>query len=730
MSDAFRDDLSRALGGGYTIDRELAGGGMSRVFVATEHALNRTVVVKVLKPDLAADVNRERFRREIMLAAQLHHPHIVPLLNAGQSGDLLWYTMPFVDGESLREVLRRGRTLSGREVTRVLHDVLDALDYAHTRGVVHRDIKPGNILRHRSHSLVTDFGVAKALSAAMPHSGTTSAGMAIGTPAYMAPEQIAADPKADHRMDLYAVGLLAYELLTGVQPFSASSPQETLAAQLTRMPTALDSLRDDLPPALVSLVTRLLAKNPDDRPASAAAALADLEALATPSDATPARTWSGTGRSMATTHRGRAAIGIAGILVAVATVFGIFRGSDSSGPSTAANVVAADTSLAARLDTGRVLGTGGTAGAGSAGGAGGVSGRAGAAAPPGASGPGTRAAATAPAGTSAATSTTTNTRATATKSTAPTINPTTPAPASKSTTAPATTTAASRSGASGVSTPSASTPRRRFTTPRKIAVLPARYHPTRPDLAPAARALTDSLRRAAIAAGYTVASDGDLVQLLAQPGGSATRATAEAAGIGAIITTELVVRAGEVRAQALVHDIWRNMHLSATESADVDKPNEVLGVVRDVSRSLDRVSWRRRDDPRRVLLFDVDNLTGMDSLTPLARSITNEARTIVARDLGVVLIRDSAALATKDVMERREVGVRLGAGALVAMSILRARRDTVSLRFSVRDLSEEHTFSTVETRMPISVALERSRAVLAQLVDTLRRVNWGPKGTR
>src|SRR5688572_27254881 len=212
---------------------------MSRVFVAVEHALNRTVVIKVLKPDLAADVNRERFRREIMVVAQLNHPHVVPVLNAGEHRDLIWYTMPFVEGESLREALRNGRTMSAREVTRVLHDVLDALDYAHTRGVIHRDIKPGNILRQRNHSLVTDFGVAKALSAAMPHSGTTSAGIAIGTPAYMAPEQLAADPKADHRLDLYAVGLLAYELLTGVQPFAESSPQATMAAQLTRMPEPL-----------------------------------------------------------------------------------------------------------------------------------------------------------------------------------------------------------------------------------------------------------------------------------------------------------------------------------------------------------------------------------------------------------------------------------------------------------------------------------------------------------
>src|SRR4051794_9270911 len=140
-SDPFRDQLDTALGPGYTIERELTGGGMSHVFVATERALNRTVVVKVLKPELAAGVNRERFRREIMLVAQLQHPHIVPVLSAGEHGDLLWYTMPFVEGESLRESLARGVKWNAREVSRVLHDVLDALAYAHRRGIVHRDIK-------------------------------------------------------------------------------------------------------------------------------------------------------------------------------------------------------------------------------------------------------------------------------------------------------------------------------------------------------------------------------------------------------------------------------------------------------------------------------------------------------------------------------------------------------------------------------------------------------------
>jgi len=259
---------------------------MSRVFVATDLALSRKVVVKVLPPDLAAGVNRDRFRREIQLAAQLQHPHIVPLLSAGEHAELLYYTMPFIEGESLRARLERKAKLNVREVMRMLHDVVDALDYAHERGVVHRDIKPGNILTQGQHALVTDFGVAKALSAALPVSGMTSSGMAIGTPAYMAPEQLAADPAADQRVDIYAVGLLAYELLSGESPFVGPSPTATMAAQLTRDPEPIDSIRSDVPPALSLVIMRCLAKDPDRRPQTASALLTELESIPIPSGPT------------------------------------------------------------------------------------------------------------------------------------------------------------------------------------------------------------------------------------------------------------------------------------------------------------------------------------------------------------------------------------------------------------------------------------------------------------
>ena len=253
MSTEFTSLLQNALNPAYTLERELTGGGMSRVFVATDVALGRKVVVKVLPPELAAGVNHERFRREIQVAAQLQHPHVVPLLSAGERDSLIWYTMPFINGHSLREALAKGERFSVKDVVRILRDVAEALDYAHGLGVIHRDIKPGNVLLLGTHALVTDFGVAKAISAAMPTSGFTSAGMAIGTPAYMAPEQIVADPAADHRMDLYALGLLAYEMLTGHVPFKEDSPQKTMAAQLTREPEPITNSRADVPEALTRL---------------------------------------------------------------------------------------------------------------------------------------------------------------------------------------------------------------------------------------------------------------------------------------------------------------------------------------------------------------------------------------------------------------------------------------------------------------------------------------------
>ena len=260
---------------------------MSRVFVAEEISLDRKVVVKVLPPDLAATVNVERFRREIQLAAKLQHPHIVPVHAAGISEGLPYYTMPFIEGESLRARLARSGELPIQEAARILRDVLSALSYAHEHGVVHRDIKPDNVLLTGNHAVVADFGVAKALSASTnPGSSLTSLGVALGTPAYMSPEQAAADPATDHRADLYAVGAMAYEMLTGHQVFSARSPQAMLAAHAVEKPEPIDKRRPSVPPALSSLIMHSLEKRAADRPQSAGEMLADLEAAVTPSGAT------------------------------------------------------------------------------------------------------------------------------------------------------------------------------------------------------------------------------------------------------------------------------------------------------------------------------------------------------------------------------------------------------------------------------------------------------------
>ncbi|MGH7538255.1 MAG: serine/threonine-protein kinase, partial [Gemmatimonadales bacterium] len=278
--------LQSALGTTYTISRELGGGGMSRVFTALEVELGRTVVIKVLPPEMAAGVSAERFRREVQLAARLQHPHIVPLLTAGAAGDLLYYIMPHVEGESLRGRLARDRELPIAEAVRILREVTDALAYAHAHGIVHRDIKPDNVLLSGKHAQVTDFGVAKAVSESAGKTMLTSMGVALGTPAYMAPEQAAADPNTDHRADIYAVGALAYEMLTGRPPFTATSPQAMIAAQVTATPDPLTRHRQSVPPALEALVLRCLAKLPADRWQTAEELHAQLESMTTPSGGT------------------------------------------------------------------------------------------------------------------------------------------------------------------------------------------------------------------------------------------------------------------------------------------------------------------------------------------------------------------------------------------------------------------------------------------------------------
>ncbi len=278
MTD-LRDQLAQALAKTHRIERELGRGGMSRVFLAEELALERKVVVKVLSPDLAAEVSVDRFRQEIQLSAALQHPNIVPLISAGTLDTLPYYIMPYVEGRSLRDAVAERGPLPIREAVSILRDIVRALAVAHDRNIIHRDIKPDNVMLTSGAAMVIDFGVAKAVSSARrsADANLTGLGMSIGTPAYMAPEQAAADPNADHRVDLYAFGVLAYEVLAGQPPFKGTTPQALIVAHLTEAPRPLGEVRPDVPAALAALIMRCLEKDPADRPATAGEVLEGLE---------------------------------------------------------------------------------------------------------------------------------------------------------------------------------------------------------------------------------------------------------------------------------------------------------------------------------------------------------------------------------------------------------------------------------------------------------------------
>ena len=322
-----RDELQASLGEAYVIERELGGGGMSRVFVAQETSLGREVVVKVLPAELAGTVSIARFRREISLAARLQHPHIVPVLSAGEVDGQPYYTMPFVDGESLRARLAHGE-LSIAETISILRDVARALEYAQSKGVAHRDIKPDNVLIAGTSAVIADFGVAKAISDATEGGALTSVGVALGTPAYMAPEQAAADPATDVRADYYSFGAMAYEMLAGHPPFAGRSTQATLAAHASEMPPPITAVRPTTPPLLAELVMCCLEKRPGDRPQSATEIVRALDAI--PSGST-------SGASVARRPSGRssharsvlAASVVVGAVVCVVAVVAWWRGRGS-----------------------------------------------------------------------------------------------------------------------------------------------------------------------------------------------------------------------------------------------------------------------------------------------------------------------------------------------------------------------------------------------------------------
>jgi len=334
--------LQAALGSAYRIERELGGGGMSRVFVATEVALGRQVVVKVL-PDQATGGSLERFQREIALAARLQHPNIVPVLTAGDMHGVPYYTMPLVAGESLRQRLAQHGELSVEESIGVLRQVADALSYAHEHGVVHRDIKPENILLTKKHALVVDFGVAKAIAGfasthgrdggagAAPHS-LTSLGVALGTPAYMSPEQATADPSTDHRADIYALGCVGYEMLTGYPLFPGRSGQAALVAHAAEAPEPILNRRASTPPALAELIMRCLEKRPGDRPQSAAEVERVLVTLATTPSGGTAPTTATRSAPVRTTAFRRLGLPVGGAIVLVAAVATFIAGREPAAP--------------------------------------------------------------------------------------------------------------------------------------------------------------------------------------------------------------------------------------------------------------------------------------------------------------------------------------------------------------------------------------------------------------
>ena len=278
MSDDLRAKVQASLGDAYAIERELGGGGMSRVFVAEETRLRRKVVVKVLPPEFAGAISVERFTREIQVAARLQHPHIVPLLSAGEAAGVPYYTMPLVQGESLRARLSRDAHLTPVEAVRVAFEVADALGYAHSQGVVHRDIKPENILLSGGHALVVDFGIAKALDASKTSAGDsiTQTGLSIGTPVYMSPEQAAGDSGIDERSDINSLGAVLYEMLSGKPPFTGATAAAVLVKRFTEKPTALRTVDATIPSGVERVVERAMMTAPDDRYRTAGDFLAAL----------------------------------------------------------------------------------------------------------------------------------------------------------------------------------------------------------------------------------------------------------------------------------------------------------------------------------------------------------------------------------------------------------------------------------------------------------------------
>jgi len=275
--------VGQTLADRYALERELGRGGMATVYLGRDLRHDRRVAVKILRPDLALALGPDRFLGEIAIAARLNHPHIVPLHDSGNAEGLLYYVMPYVEGEALRERLARGGALPLDEVVRLAGEVADALDYAHAQGVIHRDIKPGNILIEAGRALVTDFGLAKALDRrGASDSSSSSASLALGTPLYMSPEQIVASRQVDGRLDQYGLACVLYEALTSTPPFTGATAQAIATRHLYDTAPSVLHGRPDLPTAVDLALSRALSKEPEGRFPSVGAFAGALAMAAAP----------------------------------------------------------------------------------------------------------------------------------------------------------------------------------------------------------------------------------------------------------------------------------------------------------------------------------------------------------------------------------------------------------------------------------------------------------------
>jgi len=321
MIDAL-DQLKSALADRYAIERELGQGGMATVYLARDLKHERAVALKVLRPELSAALGSERFLREIKTTAQLTHPHILPVLDSGAADGTLFYVMPYVEGESLRDRLIREKQLPLDDALQIAREVADALSYAHSHGVVHRDIKPENILLESGHAVVADFGIAKAIAAAGSER-LTETGLAIGTPAYMSPEQAAGESDLDGRSDLYSLGCVLYEMLSGEAPYSGPTPQAILAKKLSEPLPRISVVRDTVPAGIEAALNKALARTPADRFATVAQFAEALGNADAPGHRRTGAPWSPLARWLVA----------AGVLVAAGALIatGVLRPSGSAG---------------------------------------------------------------------------------------------------------------------------------------------------------------------------------------------------------------------------------------------------------------------------------------------------------------------------------------------------------------------------------------------------------------